>query len=337
MEPHFRRLLGVVLDSELRWDLKRPCGDCPFLRTSPFHAGVCRDVVTNATAIQDGSFVHTCHKTDARRGVDGPLAGGPQDVPVQVCAGSLMMLLKHGAPWWQRPIVKAIDEKRLTVEHLAELERAANADGNDVFTLEDFISFYRGYVGNMLAASVFEECKLVRKVSLAGDRVAVYSPGDPALYRYALTISNKGAIEKPEEIGGPRFVAFVGLNPSTATEAKDDPTVKRCRRFADSWGFDGIVMLNAYAWRDTDPRKMKAAAEPVGVANDHFLRAAGATCGMVVLCWGNHADAGRVEELRVLFEGVEVKALRVTKSGAPEHPLYMPSAIVPAVYGFPRI
>lgn len=64
------------------------------------------------------------------------------------------------------------------------------------------------------------------------------------------------------------MVAFVGLNPSTADESLDDATIRRCINFAKSWGYDGMYMLNAYAFRATDPRDMKAFHEPIGKDND---------------------------------------------------------------------
>jgi hypothetical protein len=63
-------------------------------------------------------------------------------------------------------------------------------------------------------------------------------------------------------------MAFVGLNPSTADARHDDPTVRRCINFAKRWGFGGLIMLNAFAFRAADPREMMAAADPVGPDND---------------------------------------------------------------------
>ena len=58
------------------------------------------------------------------------------------------------------------------------------------------------------------------------------------------------------------------LNPSTATEVQNDPTVERCERRARALGFGAFRVCNIFAWRDTDPRAMRAAAEPVGPEND---------------------------------------------------------------------
>ena len=87
--------------------------------------------------------------------------------------------------------------------------------------------------------------------------VAVYS--DCERYRYALT--------RVWDPLGPRL-SFVMLNPSTATEVQNDPTVERCERRARALGFGGFRVTNIFAWRDTDPRKMRAAADPIGPDND---------------------------------------------------------------------
>jgi hypothetical protein len=60
------------------------------------------------------------------------------------------------------------------------------------------------------------------------------------------------------------MIAFVGLNPSTADEIDDDPTVRRCIGFARRWGFSGMYMLNVFAYRSTNPRELRTATDPVG-------------------------------------------------------------------------
>ena len=68
------------------------------------------------------------------------------------------------------------------------------------------------------------------------------------------------------------LIMLIGLNPSTADENKDDPTIKRCVSFAKHWGYGGLIMVNIFAYRATDPRKMKKATDPVGPDNDKWIR-----------------------------------------------------------------
>ena len=81
-------------------------------------------------------------------------------------------------------------------------------------------------------------------------------------------------------------VAFIGLNPSTADELNDDPTIRRCIGFARHWGFGGMYVLNVFAFRSTNPRALRGAADPVGPRNNAALLTTCRRCDMVVACWG---------------------------------------------------
>lgn len=145
---------------------------------------------------------------------------------------------------------------------------------------------------------------------------------DCGLYRYELTRAWGP---------GPRPV-FVMLNPSTADSDVDDPTVRRCTGFARSWGFHGVVIVNLYAYRATDPRALRRVDDPVGPGNDAYIakwaREAAQEHVPVVAAWGVNADTGRVAHVLTLPGMNRVAALGVTKDGYPRHPLYVPAAAV---------
>ena len=65
---------------------------------------------------------------------------------------------------------------------------------------------------------------------------------------------------------------FIGLNPSTADATVDDPTIRRCVGFADSWGYGELVVGNLYAFRATKPKDMFNQDDPVGPFNDLWLK-----------------------------------------------------------------
>lgn len=130
-----------------------------------------------------------------------------------------------------------------------------------------------------------------------------------------------------------QHVMFVGLNPSTADETQDDPTVRRCIRYAMAWGFDGLMMMNAFAFRATDPRVMIAEPEPVGPANDFFLRVEAQRAGLVVVAWGTRAR--HLNRHNQLLSGPlhrMVHCLQQTKDGYPKHPLYLRKDLKPVPY-----
>ncbi|USN99319.1 MAG: DUF1643 domain-containing protein [Phycisphaeraceae bacterium] len=126
------------------------------------------------------------------------------------------------------------------------------------------------------------------------------------------------------------MMTIIGLNPSTATETTDDPTVRRCIRFAIREGFGRFVMLNAFGYRATDPADMKAQRDPVGPGNDEAIRRVVGDADLTVFAWGTHgAHLGRHD--RVLELVGPRHCLGVTKAGLPRHPLYLRRdvAIVP--------
>lgn len=158
---------------------------------------------------------------------------------------------------------------------------------------------------------------------------AVYSPCDR--YRYLLT--------RTWDAGLPRLL-FVMLNPSKATEAHNDPTIERCERRARGLGFGAVRIANIFAWRDTDPRALKRAAEPVGPHNAALLMRSVTDWisppGDLILCaWGTHGahrGQGALTEALLRRAGRPLHSLGLTKDGHPAHPLYVPYARLPRLW-----
>lgn len=132
-------------------------------------------------------------------------------------------------------------------------------------------------------------------------------------------------------------VAFILLNPSTADETELDPTLRRCLGFAQAWGAGGFWIGNVFAFRATDPSVMRQEMDPVGPENDAALLEIAARCPTLVCGWGVHAvHRGREQEVLRLLVKARFTALRLTKSGAPSHPLYLPSALTPMPWPSPK-
>lgn len=124
---------------------------------------------------------------------------------------------------------------------------------------------------------------------------------------------------------------FVMLNPSTADAELDDPTIRRCARFALAAGFGGMQVVNLFAYRATDPRDLARAGWPVGPDNDSHIAAAACAADAVCVAWGaidprSPCDA-RVQDVmpRLRRAGHEPQCLHITRGGYPGHPLYLPS------------
>ncbi|MFK8067287.1 MAG: DUF1643 domain-containing protein [Gammaproteobacteria bacterium] len=138
-------------------------------------------------------------------------------------------------------------------------------------------------------------------------------------YRYALwrTWDNS----KP-------YVMFICLNPSTADEKADDPTLRRCINFAKAWGYGGVCTANLFAFRATEPLDMKAAKDPVGPENNKWLKKLAKDADLIVAAWGNDGlYLERSIEVKKLISNLY--CLKLNKSGEPAHPLYQGAKIRP--------
>lgn len=166
----------------------------------------------------------------------------------------------------------------------------------------------------------------IKKEHVASDGTrswAVYSACEK--YRYAL---------RRDWADGNRRLLFVMLNPSTATELENDPTVHRCEMRARMHGYSGFTVLNIFAYRATQPTDMKAQADPVGPENDAFIVAQlqEPETADVICAWGTHgAYKDRGTRVLELFDKAKVtpKVLRLSKQGHPCHPLYLPYDLIP--------
>ena len=132
---------------------------------------------------------------------------------------------------------------------------------------------------------------------------------------------------------GEHAMPFVMLNPSSADATIDDPTIRRCMGFARREGAGGIIVVNLYAWRATDPVALRAAPDPYGPDNaEHLTRAAkwSVKAGVPIVCaWGANdaVDDGERECRNLLLEqGARLMCLGKTKAGHPRHPLYVSGA-----------
>lgn len=126
---------------------------------------------------------------------------------------------------------------------------------------------------------------------------------------------------------------FVGLNPSTADERLDDPTVRRCIGFAKSWGYGGVIMTNLFAFRATIPEDMKKAKDPIGPENDYFLRVCAGYASITVAAWGTSGGFLR-RDREVIRLIPNLHYLRLTKKGFPAHPLYLPKDLEPVKWNW---
>lgn len=119
-------------------------------------------------------------------------------------------------------------------------------------------------------------------------------------------------------------VVWVLLNPATGdTERRRRPTLERCIAWSRA-DFSGLLIVNLFAYRATDPRVLRVASDPVGVANDDALRRITADAPRTIVAWGSRGRLrGRSSAVASVL--TTPMCLGTTKRGEPRHPLYVPS------------
>jgi hypothetical protein len=123
------------------------------------------------------------------------------------------------------------------------------------------------------------------------------------------------------------MVMFIGLNPSTANEISDDPTIRRVKKMAQIWGYGGVYMANLFAWVTPYPDELLKCPDPV-LDNDRWLIKLSKFADQIIFAWGNFKEAqDRAKTVIAMFP--DAKALQINKNGSPKHPLYVKGDIVP--------
>ena len=146
--------------------------------------------------------------------------------------------------------------------------------------------------------------------------VAVYSEDE--VYRYSLVRTWDSSLPS---------LAFVMLNPSTATESSNDPTIERCERRAMAWGFGELQIYNLFALRSTDPKLLYTHSDPIGPDNHLAVTAA-----QIICAWGRHGKhLGRGEQVANLLPQ-PLYYLKLNSDGQPAHPLYLSYRLTPQLW-----
>lgn len=123
-------------------------------------------------------------------------------------------------------------------------------------------------------------------------------------------------------------MAFIMLNPSTADAVNDDPTIRRCIRFARDTGYGSLVVGNLFAWRATTPGDLLKVAAPIGPDNDFLLSEIIVRAPLVVCAWGVRGtllDRDKSVLGMIGSFGKIPHCLGQTRTGQPVHPLYIPA------------
>jgi hypothetical protein len=137
-------------------------------------------------------------------------------------------------------------------------------------------------------------------------------------------------------------VNLIMLNPSTADGRSDDPTIRKCIRFAKRWGYTDLVVTNLFAWRATEPEDLALAEDAIGPENDAHIASGIRGSDLVVCAWGaylghrwarmNSRYADRAEAMLDMVRQCRrvPHALALTRLGKqPGHPLFLRGDLEP--------
>lgn len=161
---------------------------------------------------------------------------------------------------------------------------------------------------------------------------------DDGVYRYTLSRSWG-------ERGGAR-ICWVMLNPSTADALQDDQTIRKIIRFSKSWRYQALDVVNLFALRTTDPKKLYLTSSdlrpmshrptPVGIENNAWIQKVVVHADLVMAAWGRHGQLyGRDYDVLKLLRETRQKfsppicVLGFNKDGTPKHPLYLKDTLKP--------
>jgi hypothetical protein len=124
------------------------------------------------------------------------------------------------------------------------------------------------------------------------------------------------------------LVNWIMLNPSTATDTADDPTIRKCIGFSKRWGYGSLVVTNLFAFRATNPKDLIRCVEAnferaVGKDNLEILKAISDRSDLVVAAWGanlNHIRLRGTDNAVMKFLDKPLHCIGLTKDGHPLHP-----------------
>ena len=132
-------------------------------------------------------------------------------------------------------------------------------------------------------------------------------------------------------------IMFLMLNPSIADGTINDPTVNKCIKYAQSWGYGCLFIGNLFSYISTDPQGLLNENNPTGGwRNLDEINAMAKLCDKVLCCWG-HSDI--ISQLDPNLEYVK-NVTRIIKDKlyylemsvdciTPKHPLYLNASLQP--------
>ena len=141
-------------------------------------------------------------------------------------------------------------------------------------------------------------------------------------------MSNHRYVLHRQWIGNGRLCNFIMLNPSTADDVFDDPTIRRCIGFSKRWGFSRLVVTNLCAYRATRPSDLLELvcadrSLAIGDGNDGHILDWANVADLVVCAWGDNCELVFDRDVDVIatLRHRDLYCIRRTMKGNPAHPV----------------
>jgi hypothetical protein len=121
------------------------------------------------------------------------------------------------------------------------------------------------------------------------------------------------------------------LNPSTANEYQDDPTIRKCISYAKQWGYGGLYVLNLFPFKSTNPKQLLNIEDVYGGIDYQLYYNIFEECEKIICAWGNESIIKSLNPNMNIFNTFKHKlyCLELSKNGVPKHPLYLKQNISP--------
>lgn len=145
---------------------------------------------------------------------------------------------------------------------------------------------------------------------------------------------NQGDYRFVLEQSGSNILIVIGLNPSTASDLKADPTIRKTIGFAEQAGYDGFSMINLFPKRATNKHHLDEKFD--SLAHQKNLDAIRSLShrypsANILVAFGNDINLRSylVNCFKDIVRTIDPESKRhwlqigeLTKSGNPRHPLY---------------
>lgn len=120
------------------------------------------------------------------------------------------------------------------------------------------------------------------------------------------------------------------VNPSKADGTIDDQTIRKWSGFAERNGIGRFIIGNKFAYRATDVRELRHAADPIGPENDSHIERIMREADIHIVAWGPLAKLpprlrGRWRKIVEIAEkvGCQLYCFGTALDGHPRHPLML--------------